>query len=288
VNVNDSLESGHLAPFYLTEKEDTSAQLPSVPFEEEIDFSQQTTSVHTPYTEPGLPGEKLSERPHILSLVFIIFLGCFIIFSQVINKKWKMISSMVNGLIHEKGRHSIFFVTTENELYNKLLLCIQFAVLMAIFIYTSSSHWEGFPVESLLSTGVTIGILFLSIIIYLLYKCFAYNIAGRIFFDRNSLEQWLDSYISLIGISGMILLLPVLVLFYVEPAFEICYFFILFYLLMLKIIIIYKSYILFFNNKNLLVHLFLYLCAQEIIPIFLLYKGMIYLFNVVQKNALWL
>jgi hypothetical protein len=66
-------------------------------------------------------------------------------------------------------------------------------------------------------------------------------------------------------------------MFYVEWMYPFCYFFILFCFLNVIIIIIYRTYVLFFHNIRRLHYLFLYLCAQEMVPLLVLYKGLVYL-----------
>ncbi|MDR0394222.1 MAG: DUF4271 domain-containing protein [Tannerella sp.] len=43
-----------------------------------------------------------------------------------------------------------------------------------------------------------------------------------------------------------------------------------------------------FLNKNTGFLFFsLYLCAQEIIPLVFLYEGLIYMYNIIEKNNIW-
>ncbi len=249
--------------------------------------SEKGTSTVT--TQPFTPKEeKISEKKQSLDIVFLFFLICFLITSQIINKRGRMLSTMFSGLFRQKERKSIFSATIGNELYSKLLLCLQTTIILSIFIYTWFSH-DFQSIET--SSGkvlLIIGGSCFSFILYFLYKWLTYIVIGKIFFNKDAVEQWLDNFTSIICILGIILFIPVLLMFYIDSAYFFCYYFIISCLFLLAATIIYRIYVLFFHDMSLLLYLFLYLCAQEIAPLVILYEGLIYFFNVVEKSTLWI
>jgi hypothetical protein len=78
-----------------------------------------------------------------------------------------------------------------------------------------------------------------------------------------------------------VLFLPTLVMFYVVEAYKWCFIFYLIYLIFVAFLLIYKVYVLFFSHKSHFLYFILYLCAQEIIPLYFLYKGFGYLIIIV-------
>ncbi len=232
--------------------------------------------------------EPISEGTLLSNLVFVLFLICFFLSSLVFRHREKMLSSMLNDLFRENDRKSIFFGTNGNDLYHKLFLCFQSVILLSVFVYCCFFTPYQAPAPSFSQAVTLLGGSILLLAAFLLCKRVFYMLAGVVFFSKESLKQWIDTYISLICLSGILLFIPVLLMFYIENAYYFCLYFVFFYLFSLIIVIIYKTYILFFKGRGLLLYLFLYLCAQEIVPLFLLYKGFIYFFNVVQKDTLWL
>jgi hypothetical protein len=234
-------------------------------------------------------GELLSEKPKIENLVFVLLFFCFSLTALLYSKKKKMLQSMLNELSNEKGRNSIFFIETGNEISAKLLLCIQTSLLLSIYTYSVFSHQIGGTVEdSFLKTGICIGLYFVAYLLFLGYKRISYWIFGKIFAEKEALTQLLNAFVSLICFLGILMFIPVLLMFYLPEIYIYCYYIVLFCILLIEFFIIYKTYRLFFQYKRLLLYLFLYLCSQEILPLFLLYKGLFYLFNVVERNTLWL
>jgi len=126
----------------------------------------------------------------------------------------------------------------------------------------------------------------LLLVIFFIYKFLTYSITGAIFFKKEIVVQWNNDYFSWISLNGIILFLPTLILFYVEAAYIFCFYFMIFYLISNLLFIFYKVYTLFFHRKQRLLYFILYLCTQEIIPLYLVYRGFVYL--IVQKDTIWM
>jgi hypothetical protein len=114
-----------------------------------------------------------------------------------------------------------------------------------------------------------------------LYKSLISNLVGSVFFQKEDIRQWNEYFTSLLGLSGFVLFLPTLLMFYIENFYYACFIFYLIYFIFVVILIFRKIYVLFFPRNILLLYFILYLCAQEIIPLYFLYKGLNYLFIVV-------
>ena len=232
--------------------------------------------------------EKIAERPLLYNTMFFLFLFCFIIIANVFHSGKKLLPSMVSELFSQKDRKSIFSATVSNEVYGKLQLCLQTVIISSIFIYkVFSTHFQVIDM-SVKNALLLIGGSSLLMILFIFYKWLAYFVVGKVFFGKESFSQWMGSFSSLIGIMGVILFVPVLFMFYIDSIYTFCLIFIVICLLLFVIIAIYKTFVLFFHDISLLLHLFLYLCAQEIIPLLFLYKGLVYLFNIAESNILWL
>jgi hypothetical protein len=130
-----------------------------------------------------------------------------------------------------------------------------------------------------------LGKISLLFIAFFLYKFLTYSVLGAIFFRRETVLQWNDDFFSLISLNGIFLFLPTLILFYVEAVYSFFIYFMAFYLIFNLLFIFYKLYTLFFQGKQRLLYFILYLCAQEIIPLYLVYRGLVFL--IAQKNTIW-
>ncbi|GHV71418.1 hypothetical protein FACS189420_6480 [Bacteroidia bacterium] len=235
-----------------------------------------------------LKNEPISAKNKTDSWGFILFLVCFFIFAYVVSQRAKLLYSMASGLFHNKDRQSIFFETMDHEFSKKLLLAFQTVILASIIIYRQAAHEKVFSAESPSLLFIFTGITALTLIVFIGYKFLVYSFIGRIFFNKETGRQWHNNFFSLICLSGNMLFFPTLILFYVDKAYYFCMYFILFYLFFILIVAFYKIFTIFFQEKSLLLYFILYLCTLEILPLFLVYRGFIYLFLIVQKDTLWI
>ena len=272
--------------------------------EEELYFDKYFSRKHSPET-PFFPidstiittsqlryePEYISKRPETLNWFFGVFLIAFVIFSHVIGKNIKMSFSVITDSFTAKARKGFFAEYTKNEWYSRLYLCIQTCLLIAVFLckYFDErlNSLLNFPMKSLI---FLLSFTFI-LCVFFLVKFAMYRFVAAVFFDRESFRNWKDNYLSLFAYLGILLFVPVLL--YLFDVFgnvfgTFWFVIILSCFVVFEISIIVKTILLFFYKQNLLLYLFLYLCAQEIIPLFFLWKFMDVMFNLVEKNALWI
>ena len=217
---------------------------------------------------------------------FILFFICFFIIVSIISNKNKFLPAMFNGLFRNKNRQSMFYETVTNETLNKFILSLQTILLLSIIFYCHAVHDHSLLITSLTQMFLFIGKISLLLIAFFIYKFLTYSITGAIFFKKETVAQWNEDFFSLISLNGLFLFFPTLVLFYSEPAYTFCIYFMVIYLIFNLFLVFYKLYTLFFEGKQHLLYFILYLCTQEIIPIYLMYCGFVYL--IAQKGTLWI
>jgi len=234
-----------------------------------------------------LPEFLLSEKPGILNAGFIVFLVCFFILVYAISRNSRLIASMSDDLFRKRGKRSFSPDAIQYEFGIKLLLSLQALLLFSIILSTALYHYQG--VETTLRQFlIYLAISFTGGLAFTLYKVISTNIIGNIFFKKEQTQQWNSNFLSVLSLSGLLLFLPAAVMFYADIVFNICFYFIIFCFFFLFSIVIYRTYVIFFNKKCTLLYFILYLCAQELIPLYLLYKGLFYLISFAQKDALWI
>jgi hypothetical protein len=222
--------------------------------------------------------ELLSPRIQFQNWGFILFLACFFIFVQVFSSGSKLLLSMLKGFSGSSNRESIFAEQINNEFIIKLLLCFQTIILCSVNLFSYYVYQVDILPEH---SSQMFSFIFKSsalLFLFFLYKFLIYNLVGNIFFSKESLHEWNDYYFSIICLSGFVLFFPTLLLFYIEKIVYICCFFYIIHIIAVIILIFRKIYVLFFPRKALLLYFILYLCAQEIIPFYFLYKGLSVLF----------
>jgi len=195
---------------------------------------------------------------------------------------------MFNELFIIKKNKSIFSEATADEWSSRLVLCFQTCLLLAVFLCKYFTYSSDIIPDSPTKTIGFVLLLTFILCVFLILKWAMYYVVGLVFFDKDSLKIWTRNFVSLLAFLGLFLFIPILLYFYTNTLHNFFFFFILASLIAFQILVIYKLIVLFFYKQGLLLHLFLYLCAQEMIPLFFLWKIMVDVFNkFVVNSALW-
>jgi len=224
-----------------------------------------------------LTEEPIAGRTQTQNMGFILFLVCFFILIYQVGKNAKLLIAMTGKLFGNKSQ------TTPDELFNRqfpniILFSVQTILLTAIIVYCIALDAGVFKKESPSGMFIFLGFAVLLLSFFIIYKYITYYFTGYVFFDKEASQRWINTVSSAICLSGIVLFIPALILFYVEEAYIFVVYVILIYYIFVQIIVLYRQFVLFFNKKSSLLYFILYLCTQEIIPLFLLYKGFVYLF----------
>ncbi|MDR2682543.1 MAG: DUF4271 domain-containing protein [Dysgonamonadaceae bacterium] len=115
----------------------------------------------------------------------------------------------------------------------------------------------------------------LIVLVFMLYKFLTYLWVGYVFFSGENIRLWNSCYFSIISLSGVGLFVPALLIFYLPGAYSVCFYFCLLYFLFVKLLMFYKMFIIFFRYKSALLYFILYLCTQELLPLFFALKALV-------------
>ncbi|WP_300729721.1 DUF4271 domain-containing protein [uncultured Bacteroides sp.] len=210
-----------------------------------------------------------------------ILLLCFILISYALKNSKQYLAHHVRGLFQHRERASLFDEKPNTDSRYILIMFLISCVLTGIYLYhyfiTSDKTLARIVPHSFI-LGTYTGLIFT----FVLYKWCAYTFINWVFFDRERHQAWIESYFNILAGSGLLLFPVILLIIYFNIDFTTGNIFILIILLFAKILLFYKCIRNFFNYLHGFLHFILYFCALEIIPLILLWKGVIYL------NKVWI
>lgn len=179
---------------------------------------------------------------------------------------------MLREIFSVKERGNLF-EDSENEnrgvhvflLFQMLFLCSLFVFFIArekgVTVYLSGK-------EQLL----LLALFFLVLVVYYLVKKLFYFTFAYTFYSEERYRFWKRGYDAAIAVWGIFLYLPVFLFLAKADLFATSFLFLISFISS-RIVIIYKTIRIFYMKNGNLFYISLYLCAQEIIPLFLLCKG---------------
>ena len=223
--------------------------------------------------------EILSEWPVAQNALFILFVVCFFASMQFMGRWRRLLVSMLHHLFRQQEEQSVFSQTVNNEFLIKLILCLQTILMTSIVIYCLFSHAWNLSFETTAHLVRTLGGTALITLLFVLYKFLTNFGVAFVFFQRDSVLLWNNLYFSIVSLSGIVLFIPALLIFYFPNMYYLCVYLSLFYFLFAEIIVFYKIYKIFFQQKSSLLYFILYLCTQELLPLFFAYQALAYFFR---------
>ena len=226
--------------------------------------------------DSGFEGTPISYSPRTDDAIALTLLACFFLSSIALARGKKFLSQQVKDFVLHRERTSIFDSSTAADVRYLLVLVLQTCVLSGItflnyFHDTCPALMD--HVSSLLLLGIYVGFC----LAYFLLKWLLYMFLGWTFFDKNKTNIWLESYSALIYYVGFALFPFVLFLVYFDLSLTNLVIIGSIILIFTKILMFYKWIKLFCGNLYGILLLILYFCALEIIPCFIMYRGVLQL-----------
>lgn len=239
----------------------------------------------------GYVGIQMWEGQQINDILFAFILVLFILFALIYRMHSRLFSKMLKDVVFVRKRLSLFespvrsrigaeWIYRNFMLFQALLLCS--LSLFGIGWNKGYIHYE---------TGndilIYIGLFFLIILLFYFFKQIIYYLFGSIFSTIESYKLWKISYNAIIGTWGILLYIPLIWMFFIDKFADGAILMFLFLYIFSRFVIIYKTIRIFHIKNTGFLYIITYLCAQEILPLFFLYKGTFYLYNIIEVNTLW-
>ena len=225
----------------------------------------------------GVAGDPVPETLSNDSLISGLLILCFLLMTLAFSRISGFIGRQIKDFFYvQKGEHSVEETGDEInfQIIFSIITCFTCSLLYYLYVLTMVDNTFVFSTEHLL-----LGVIFLVMAAYFLLKFLLYTIVNNIMFDGSRNKKFLTTLIFLISMEG-VLLFPVLLLctYFQFPIHNaaIYTFLVVFFF---KILIFYKTYVIFFAQKALYVQIFLYFCALEMVPLLSLWGGLAVIVN---------
>ncbi|MDL2222393.1 DUF4271 domain-containing protein [Parabacteroides sp. OttesenSCG-928-N08] len=225
----------------------------------------------------GYVGIRAWEEQWVDDIIFSLLLFLFIAFALVFRSNYRVFLKMLKDLVHEKKRLNLFENAVGNEKNFRLFMGFQTLFLCAIGLFSFARIEAYIKPTSVIGVLGTIAGLFLLLSLFFLFKQFINILIGKVFATEEEREVWLTGYYSILGVWGILIYIPTILLALNSGLHHAAVILFLFLFLLSRLAIIYKTIRIFSIKSDGLFYLFLYLCAQEFMPLLIAYKGIFYI-----------
>ena len=224
----------------------------------------------------GAEGIPIPYSPRMDDGITVVLLCCFFLSAYVLSRSRKFLLQLVKDFLLHRERTSIFATSTAADMRYLLLLILQTCILVGVCIFNYFNDTSPDLVHRV-PPFVLLGIYIGACLMYLFLKWVTYSFLGWIFFDESTTTLWFESYSTLLYYLGFALFPFVLFIVYFDLNLYVTIIIGLILAFFTKILMLYKWIKLFCNNLCGSLLLILYFCALEIIPCFMVYRGIIQL-----------
>lgn len=234
-----------------------------------------------PYHQEGIAGDPLPYRFRTDDYVTSALLLCFFLGAWVVARSFRFIRQQIKDFFFTRQHDNLF--TPDAELRGQFFLVFQtcFVLSVLFFDYTQEYMTSVFNQVSpykLLAADVAISLCYYAV------KLTGYAFVNWIFFTKEQNERWSESYMLCLLALGTALYPVALLVVYFDLSFRATLIVCTIILGIVKVLLFYKCHAIFFQYRLAFLHLFLYFCTLEILPMLVLWRALVYANNYLVIN----
>ena len=231
----------------------------------------------------GMAAEPITYRLNSDDYVTGLLLVSFFIVSLFIARNIGILVERIKNFFyfHVDGGDSSMSANPEVRGHIFLILQTCFTLAILFFDYTQLNLTEVFnQVSPYILLGMDTAICFA----YFVIKIAAYKMVNWVFFDRVQNRKWLDSYLLMVTLLGLSLFALALLVVYFDVSFRLLGITVVLLVGTFKLLQLIKCRQIFFVYRFSGIHLILYFCTLELIPVLLLWRALVYFNEILIVN----
>ena len=231
----------------------------------------------------GVAGDPVPYSVRNDNIITSLLLACFIFAVIAFANARRFIIRQAKDIIYLPHEGTTEFSETSNEIRFQLTLVLITSLLIALLFYFYTLRYIG--ETFVLRSQYTLITIFLGITVgYFLLKVALYSFVNQVFFDSKRNQQWIKALLFIISIEG-VLFFPALVFgAYFELDINKVITYVIIAVVIVKLLTIYKCYIIFFRRNVVHLQIIWYFCTLEMIPLLAFWGVLVITANYLKIN----
>ena len=231
----------------------------------------------------GVAGDPVPYRVHNDNVITSLLLACFLVSIYLFANARQFFIKEAKNFFYTPREDRTDFSETGNELRYQVFLVGITSLLISLLFYFHTLYYIG-ETFILQSQYTLIAIYFVIVIIYVGVKMGLYTFVNLVFFNGKRNQQWLKSFLFIITLEGVLLFPAVLLGGYYEMDIHNVTTYVIISILFVKLLTIYKCFIIFFRPNVVSLQIILYFCTLEIVPVLALWGVLVMTANNLKIN----
>lgn len=240
-------------------------QLPNL-YQDSV-FSEDTLfHIEVSHGSHGIAGDTIPETIQGDNVIMSLLLCCFILVVIAFSRVRGFAVRQAKNFFYPPREGVSEDMQTASEVRFQLFLIFLDSLLLALLYYFYTlQHQDN---TYILDSPYLLIIIFLAyMLMYFCLKLLLYRLVNRVFFDGKRNGQWITAFMFIIALENILFFSIILILAnlglsvgYVETYFVSV-------LIFVKLLTIYKYYVIFFRENVVRLQIILYFCALEMVPL---------------------
>ena len=214
------------------------------------------------------------------TLLFLIF-ALLVCFAMVYNSNFILFHRMIDDILSFKGKKKGIDIGSKRWIVYKYCY-YQMAAISSLLLLEGASYIGYFQPKSYANVHIFLLIIFIFILLFEAIKRGLNTILAWTFKLQEPFKLWRSSARNIMSIWGILLFFPAFIALLVQGGSPSAVTFFLLSYILARFLIFYKSIFIF--HLKPLGYLFLcsYLCALEILPLYFMCKGTLFLYKIIE------
>jgi len=231
----------------------------------------------------GMAGDPVPYSVRNDNVISSLLIVCFVFSIVAIAHSGMSLIHQAKDFFRTINPNSTYLSETSTELKFQMIFLLQECLLLSVLQYFFTQQYisSTFVLDS---QYMLIAIYFGVIVGYKLLREALYAIVNAVFFNLKKNSQWVQVSMYLSSLISISLFPAVMLLVFFNVSLENVIIYFLISLILVKILAFYKCYSIFFRQKGVFLHLILYFCALEIVPLTALFGILVLIGNYLKVN----
>ncbi|MBR1687839.1 MAG: DUF4271 domain-containing protein [Prevotella sp.] len=231
----------------------------------------------------GVAGDPIPYTIRGDNMITSLLLACFILAVIAISNARRFIARQAKDFFYTPREGTTVITETSSELRFQTFLVMLTSLLLALIFYFYTTTYIG-DTFILQSQYHLIAIYFGATMGYFLTKALLYTAVNAVFFDSKRNVQWMKVLVFITSIEGALLFPAVMLQTYFDLKIQNVTTYFIIVLVLVKLLTIYKCYVIFFRRNVVSLQIILYFCTLEMIPMLAFWRALVIIGNYLKIN----
>ena len=231
----------------------------------------------------GTAGDPVPYSVHGDNVLTLLLLSCFIVAVIAFSNVRGFFARQAKHFFNMSRPAATEITETATEVRFQVFLAFLAGLLLSLLFYFYTLHYVG--ETFVLKSQYHLIVIYMGIIVsYMLVKTMVQSLVNMVFFGGKKNIQWIKAVLFVTSVEGIVLFPLVILRAYFDLSMQNVVIYFIIVLIIVKILTIFKAFVIFFRRNVVSLQIILYFCALEMVPLLALWGTLVFTANNLKIN----